>query len=77
MGRTAAAMLADTRILARNRWLARQTPELREALLGRARITRIDTGQWIYGTGDALNGLYGVIEGSVHSSSRRKAASRA
>ncbi len=59
-------MLADTRILARNRWLARQTPELREALLGRARITRIDTGQWIYGTGDALNGLYGVIEGSVH-----------
>jgi CRP-like cAMP-binding protein len=56
----------DTRILARNRWLARQSPELRQALFRRARVTRLDAGQWIYGTGDALNGLYGVLEGSVH-----------
>lgn len=52
--------------LARNRWFARQPERLRSALIARAQISEIETGRWIYGTGDALNGLYGVIEGSVH-----------
>ncbi|MEI9997148.1 MAG: Crp/Fnr family transcriptional regulator [Rhizomicrobium sp.] len=59
-------MADDAKILLRNPWLARQSPALREALLAQARTARVDAGQWIYGTGDALNGLYGVLEGSVH-----------
>jgi CRP/FNR family cyclic AMP-dependent transcriptional regulator len=47
-------------------WFAQQKPALREALLARARIAQVEAGQWIYGTGDALNGLYGVLDGSVH-----------
>ncbi|MBI3676723.1 MAG: Crp/Fnr family transcriptional regulator [Proteobacteria bacterium] len=52
-------------VLQRNPWFARQPPRLRDALLERSRVSRIETGRWIYGTGDALNGLYGVLEGSV------------
>ena len=58
-------MQDDGKILQRNRWFARQSPGLRAALLARARVARVDAGQWIYGTGDALNGLYGVLEGTV------------
>ena len=56
----------DTKILARSPWFARQSSDLRSALMKRARISELDRGQWIYGTGDALNGLYGVLSGSVH-----------
>jgi CRP-like cAMP-binding protein len=59
-------MMADAKILQRDPWFARQPARLRQALLERCRMSRIDTGQWIYGTGDALNGLYGVLEGTVH-----------
>lgn len=58
-------MQDDGKILQRSRWFARQSAGLRAALLSKARIARVDAGQWIYGTGDALNGLYGVLEGSV------------
>jgi len=58
-------MQDDGKILQRSRWFARQSPGLRAALLARARVARVDAGQWIYGTGDALNGLYGVLEGTV------------
>lgn len=53
-------------ILMRSGWFARQNPSLRAALLARARIETLEPGQWIYGTGDALNGLYAVLEGSAH-----------
>lgn len=59
-------MQNDTRILARSGWFARQPARLRDALLAKARISDVAAGQWVYGTGDALNGLYGVLEGSVH-----------
>ena len=54
------------RIISRDNWFAHQPPRLRQALLARAQITSIEAGQWIYGTGDALNGLYGVVTGSAH-----------
>ncbi|MBU6443540.1 MAG: Crp/Fnr family transcriptional regulator [Alphaproteobacteria bacterium] len=54
------------KILARDGWFARQPAALRRALLARAQISQVEAGQWIYGTGDALNGLYGVVEGSAH-----------
>jgi CRP-like cAMP-binding protein len=59
-------MTDDDRLLMRSPWFAQQKPALREAMLARARIASVGPGQWIYGTGDALNGLYGVIEGTVH-----------
>ncbi len=54
------------KILSRSLWFARQPPALRRALLANAQISAVSAGQWIYGTGDALNGLYGVLEGSAH-----------
>jgi CRP-like cAMP-binding protein len=54
------------RIIARDSWFARQPARLRQALLARAQITSVEAGQWIYGTGDVLNGLYGVVTGSAH-----------
>ena len=54
------------RIIARDSWFVRQPARLRQALLARAQITSVEAGQWIYGTGDALNGLYGVVTGSAH-----------
>lgn len=54
------------KILARSSWFAHQPASLRRALLARAQISTVEAGQWIYGTGDALNGLYGVLEGSAH-----------
>ena len=59
-------MPPDAQILQANPWFSAQKPALRAAILARARIARVDGGQWIYGTGDALNGLYGVLEGTVH-----------
>lgn len=59
-------MKSEYPVLLRNPWFARQPPRLRNALLERARVSQVETGRWIYGTGDALNGLYGVLEGSVH-----------
>lgn len=54
------------RVLARSEWFVRLPAELRHALVDRARIETLARGQWIYGTGDALNGLYAVLEGSAH-----------
>jgi CRP-like cAMP-binding protein len=49
-----------------SRWFAGQPARLRERLLRQARVSDVAPGQWIYGTGDALNGLYGVLDGVVH-----------
>lgn len=53
-------------ILMKSAWFASQSASLRAALLARARIEQLEPGQWIYGTGDALNGLYAVLTGSAH-----------
>lgn len=54
------------RILTRSRWFTSQPVALRHKLISRARISTLEPGQWIYGTGDALNGLYAVLDGTVH-----------
>ncbi|HYW03012.1 MAG TPA: Crp/Fnr family transcriptional regulator [Gammaproteobacteria bacterium] len=58
--------LGAGRVLARSEWFVRLPAGLRHALVDRARIETLARGQWIYGTGDALNGLYAVLEGSAH-----------
>ena len=52
--------------LNRSRWFAAQPESLKQALIAKAQISDIEAGRWIYGTGDVLNGLYGVVDGSVH-----------
>jgi CRP-like cAMP-binding protein len=59
-------MADDLDILRRNSWFAEQSPRLQQAMVARGRVSRIESGQWIYGTGDALNGLYAVLDGTVH-----------
>lgn len=59
-------MVEGAQILMRSGWFAGLPPRLRALLLDRARISQVAPGQWIYGTGDALNGLYGVLDGAVH-----------
>ncbi len=59
-------MADPAQILTKSDWFARQPPGLRQLLIAKSRISDVAPGQWIYGTGDALNGLYGVLEGSVH-----------
>jgi CRP/FNR family cyclic AMP-dependent transcriptional regulator len=60
--------LSKTQILAildRNRWFAAQPQALKSPMLAHARIIEVARGQWVYGAGDALNGLYAVLRGSV------------
>ncbi|MBN9558933.1 MAG: Crp/Fnr family transcriptional regulator [Alphaproteobacteria bacterium] len=63
---SAAQKIHATASLNRSRWFASQPESLKQALLARAQTSEIAAGQWIYGSGDELNGLYGVISGSVH-----------
>jgi CRP-like cAMP-binding protein len=44
-------------------WLARQSPELRQALLQPARLRRFQAGAVIYRAGAAPAGMFGLVEG--------------
>jgi len=55
--------IAET--FSRNGWFARCPAQLREALVAHAQVTAVEAGRWIYDTGDAAHGLYGVLSGSV------------
>ncbi|HWD49254.1 MAG TPA: Crp/Fnr family transcriptional regulator [Rhizomicrobium sp.] len=52
-------------ILDRNVWFAGQPQTLKSALIAHGRIVEVERGQWVYGAGDELNGLYAVLDGSV------------
>ena len=53
------------RTLGRNGWFSRRPAELQERLIRHAQIKTVETGHWLYDTGDAAVGLYGVLSGSV------------
>jgi CRP-like cAMP-binding protein len=57
--------IAET--FSRNGWFSRCPARLREALVAHAQVTAVETGRWIYDTGDEAHGLYGVLSGSVTS----------
>jgi len=53
------------RTLGRNGWFSRRPAELQERLIRHAQIKTVETGHWLYDTGDEARGLYGVLSGSV------------
>jgi CRP-like cAMP-binding protein len=52
-------------VLETNRWFASLPAALKSALIAQGRVVEVGRGQWVYGAGDALNGLYAVLRGSV------------
>jgi CRP/FNR family transcriptional regulator, cyclic AMP receptor protein len=52
-------------VLEQNRWFAALPAALKSALVTQGRIVEVARGQWLYGAGDALNGLYAVLDGGV------------
>ncbi len=51
--------------LARNGWFRRRPAELRRRLIEHMQVSSVETGHWLYDTGDEAHGLYGVLSGSV------------
>lgn len=51
--------------LARNGWFRRRPAELRHRLIEHMQVSSVETGRWLYDTGDEAHGLYGVLSGSV------------
>lgn len=52
-------------MLLSNRWFARQTPALQDALATAGRVVALTPGQWVYGEGDEATGLVLVTEGML------------
>lgn len=52
-------------LLCRGHWFAGLPDELRQALLGMARMQRLEPGQRLFRRGDRPSGLYAVVEGAV------------
>ena len=51
--------------LVSNTWFARQSANLRSALIRDGRIRQLRAGQWVYGEGDENTGLCAVLSGSL------------
>lgn len=51
--------------LRRNRWFAGLPAALRSALLAEAELRHLETGEWLYGTGDAPRGVFAVLQGAA------------
>jgi CRP/FNR family transcriptional regulator, cyclic AMP receptor protein len=51
--------------LGRNAWFKRRPAELRRKMAQHAQISTVESGRWLYDTGDEARGLYGVLSGSV------------
>lgn len=48
-----------------NAWFARQSADLRGALIREGRVTQRGAGQWIYGEGDENTGICAVLAGAL------------
>jgi CRP-like cAMP-binding protein len=59
---TKAGILA---VLAQNAWFAALPDPLKSTLAERGRVVEVARGQWVYGAGDEITGLYAVLRGSV------------
>ena len=51
--------------LNRNTWFAGLPAALKSALVEKGRVVEAARGQWVYGAGDEITGLYAVLRGSV------------
>jgi CRP/FNR family transcriptional regulator, cyclic AMP receptor protein len=52
-------------VLDQNPWFAGLPPALKAALIAKGRVVEVARGQWVYGAGDDITGLYAVLAGSV------------
>lgn len=52
-------------VLNRNGWFAGLPAALKSALVEKGRVVEVARGQWVYGAGDEITGLYAVLRGSV------------
>ena len=52
-------------VLNRNGWFAALPAALKSALVEKGRVVEAARGQWVYGAGDEITGLYAVLRGSV------------
>lgn len=52
-------------ILRRNGWFAALPAAIQTALAEKGRVVEVARGQWVYGAGDEITGLYAVLHGSV------------
>lgn len=52
-------------VLQRNAWFAALPTALQSALAEKGRVVEVAHGQWVYGAGDEITGLYAVLRGSV------------
>lgn len=59
---TKAGILA---VLQQNGWFAALPAALKSALAEKGRVVEVARGQWVYGAGDEITGLYAVLRGSV------------
>jgi CRP-like cAMP-binding protein len=59
---TKAGILA---VLAQNSWFAALPAAFKSALAEKGRVVEVARGQWVYGAGDEITGLYAVLRGSV------------
>ncbi|HSC59828.1 MAG TPA: hypothetical protein VLC29_01245, partial [Rhizomicrobium sp.] len=59
---TKAGILA---VLEQNGWFAALPAALKSALAEKGRVVEVARGQWVYGAGDEITGLYAVLRGSV------------
>lgn len=52
-------------VLQRNGWFAALPAAIQSALAEKGRVVEVARGQWVYGAGDEITGLYAVLRGSV------------
>lgn len=52
-------------VLRQNGWFAALPLPLQSALADKGRVVEVARGQWVYGAGDEITGLYAVLRGSV------------
>ncbi len=52
-------------VLNQNHWFAGLPAALQSALAEKGRVVEAARGQWVYGAGDEITGLYAVLRGSV------------
>jgi CRP-like cAMP-binding protein len=52
-------------LFARHGWLAGQSAEFRQQILGMARSVQVARGEWVFAIDDPPGGIYGVISGGI------------
>lgn len=52
-------------VLEKGKWFSTRSVQFKKDILERARIRRINSGEWLFARGEAANGVFAVLEGSI------------